>query len=253
MQVAHILVSPPTTHDCPAHQRLGLQWAPFSNRTEWATWGGSPALFAQVFLFWAMWAPSDAPQARFCTWTEALLLYLSLARDDAFTFGDATLPQAVYLFKTLSFKRWARAGLERPSEQSGIRWHAELPPDSSTCGILPPAAPDAELIDTLGLLQADATAATGVSKSYIHVKCFDLMCPGPSRLHLGHDFFRDITRKSSAKTRARSWWAFKYHLSSLLHPATFLFSLARACISFPLPIFLNSARLMPFTLLVTLI
>ena len=36
-------------------------------------------------------------------------------------------------------------------------------------------------------------------------KCFDLMCPGPSRLHLGHDFFRDITRRNRAKTRACSW------------------------------------------------
>ena len=159
-----------------------------------------------------MWAPSEPPQARFCTWTEALLLYLSLARDDAFTFGDATL----------SLKLWTRAGLERPSEQSGIRWHAELPSDFSICGILPPAAPDAELIDTLGLLQTDATASTGASKSYIHVKCFDLICPGPSRLYLGHDFFRDITRRSRVKSRALPWWAFKYHLSSLLHPATCL-------------------------------
>ena len=219
MQVAQVVVAPLTTHGCPAHQRLGLHWAPCTNRTEWATWGGSSALFAQLFLFWAMWAPYEDAQVRSCTWTEALLLYISLAKDDAFTFGGSSLPQAVYLFKTLSYKLWARAGLQRFPEKPNIRWHVDMPPDTAICGIIPPGNPDSELVDTLALLQADATATPGVSRSYIHVKCFDLQCQGSSQLHLCHDFFRDITRKSPTKSRALPWWTFKYHVSSLLHPA----------------------------------
>ena len=94
-------------HGHPA-DRLPLDWQPFRTRTEWAAWRCSPQVFAQLFLFWSSWTFREVAGVRPIAWSEALLLYLTLAGRDAHRFGDVTFPQAVYLFKSLSVKLLAR-------------------------------------------------------------------------------------------------------------------------------------------------
>ena len=198
--------------------RLPLSWQPFRNRSEWAAWRSSPQFFAQLFLFWSSWTAKEVAGARPVSWSEALLLYLTLAGRDAHRFGDVTFPQAVYLFRTLSVKLLARSGLQFPAGSESVRWNRDLPPDASFIGIFPSVHISAELLEVLLLLQGEATSRPSVSKAYIHVQYFDLLPDSPSRLSCDSDFFRFLRVKLKCKTRAPPWWSCAKLISRLLVP-----------------------------------
>ena len=88
------------------------------------------------------------------TWTEALLLYLHLAGSSAYSFGNVSLPQAVYLFKSMSCKLLERSGFKITSDDHHkIRWHEDLPPDTSVSFATAPFGIPQDNVDTLALLQ----------------------------------------------------------------------------------------------------
>ena len=198
--------------------RLSLSWQPFRTRSEWAAWRCSPQFFAQLFLFWSSWTAKEVAGARPVAWSEALLLYLTLAGRAAHRFGDVTFPQAVFLFKTLSVKLFARSGLQFPAESESVRWHQDLPPDGSFIGIFPSVHISAELLDVLLLLQGDATSSSSVSNAYIHVKYVDLLPDSPSRLSCDSNVFRFLRVKLRCKTRAPPWWSCAKLISRLMDP-----------------------------------
>ena len=148
--------------------------------------GVAPPNFLPNFSFFAAsWAPPDDLPQRYPTWTEALLIYLSLARDEAHTLGDSTLPQAVYLFKFFRsnfFTEPFSPLMKRPLFDGLIIFLKILSSvlrNYLSCSV--------ELLAVLLRLQAQATAEPHHSTSYIHVKCFDLKCHGSSFVSV-HDF-----------------------------------------------------------------
>ena len=92
--------------------------------------GDIPTAFAQLFLFWSTWRPATnaALECRYCTWHEALLLYLQFTGSQAFEFGNVTFSQAVYLFKMLSTKLLIQCqAIDDFVEGEPVRWSPDLP------------------------------------------------------------------------------------------------------------------------------
>ena len=195
--------------------RLPLVWKPFRSRTEWATWRGSLQFYAQLFLFWSLWDPSlDLAGSRF-TWAEALLLYLHLAGSSAYSFG---LPQAVYLFKSMSCKLLERSGFEvKLDDRHKIRWHADLPPDTAVSFATAPFGIPEDNVDTLVLLQ-QACVADGKINAYIHVPYFDMVPGYDSCLTKQGPLFSFLRQRRSRKSQALSWWSHKGPIFQALEP-----------------------------------
>ena len=199
--------------------RLSLEWKPFRSRTEWATWRGSLQFYAQLFLFWSLWDPSTDLVGRRFTWTETLLLYLHLAGSSAYSFGNMTLPQAVYLFKSMSCKLLERSGCQVLTvDENKIRWHADLPADALVSFAVPPLGIPQENIDTLVPLQ-QAFVADGKTNAYIHVSYFDMIPGYDSCLSQQSALFTFLRQRKTSKSQALSWWSHKSFIFRSLEPS----------------------------------
>ena len=216
------------THGCVQHavslsdpsERLPLQWKPFANRTEWASWKASLPVFARMFLFWSLWTPGHH-EGRPCTWAEALLLYLALDGSSSHSLGPVSFPQAVFLFRTLSYKLLARCGISLSKDTNHkSRWHEDLPGDVVVSFATPLLSVPCDFIDVLVQLQ-QPYVADGATAAYVHVPYFDLIPGTDSRLHLSSDLFLFLRTRFSSKASALPWWSYKTHikcaLSHLIH------------------------------------
>ena len=216
-----------TVFGCPAPvcslaspwARLSLEWKPFRSRTEWATWRGSLQFYAQLFLSWSLWDPSTDLVGRRFTWTETRLLYLHLAGSSAYSFGNLTLPQAVYLFKSMSCKLLEGSGCQVLTvDENKIRWHADLPADALVSFAVPPLGIPQENIDTLVLLQ-QAFVADGKTNAYIHVSYFDVIPGYDSCLSQQSALFTFLRQRKTSRSQALSWWSHKSFIFRSLEPS----------------------------------
>ena len=202
-------------------QKLAIKWAPFTSRTQWSEWKASPTAFAQLFLFWSIWRPATnaALECRYCTWHEALLLYLQFTGSLAFKFGNVTFSQAVYLFKRLSAKLLIQCqAIDDFVEGELVRWSPDLPLDATITFAHPTLHLEDDMIENLLVLQEEFVQNNNATRAYIHAQYDDLVPPEPTCIPSFSCFL--FLRRLRSKTTAMSWWKYKYEIFSLLQPST---------------------------------
>ena len=202
-------------------QRIAIKWAPFTSRTQWSEWKASPTAFAQLFLFWSTWRPASNAinENRYCTWHEALLLYLQFTGSQAFKFGNVTFSQAVYLFKRLSSKLLTQCqAIDTVVEGEPVRWSPDLPLDTTVSFAHPTLQLNDEMIENLTVLQEEFIQHNNATRAYIHAQFDDLVPPEPTCIPSFPCFA--FLRRLRSKTDALSWWKYKYEIFSLLQPTT---------------------------------
>ena len=205
----------------PPSQRIAIKWAPFTSRTQWSEWKASPTAFAKLFLFWSTWRPASNAinEHRYCTWHEALLLYLQFSGSQAFKFGNVTFSQAVYLFKRLSAKLLIQCQvIDTFVEGESLRWSPDLPLDTTISFAHPTLQLDNEMTENLLALQEEFIQHNNATRAYIHAQFDDLIPPEPTCIPSFPCFA--FLRRLRSKTNALSWWKYKYEIFSLLQPST---------------------------------
>ena len=197
--------------------RIPIKWAPFTSRTQWSKWKASPVAFAQLFLFWSTWRPASnaAFETRYTTWHEALLLYLQFVGSKAFRFGNVSVSQAAFLFKSISSKLLIHCqAISQFADGPRIRWNVDLPLDATITFAHPTLLLHEDMVENLVVLHAEYVQANDATRAYIHAQYEDLIPPDPVDIPSSPPL--KFLRRLSAKTSALSWWKFKYDIFSML-------------------------------------
>ena len=209
----------------PPTARIPIKWAPFTSRTQWSNWKASPIAFAQLFLFWSTWRPASNPasEIRYTTWHEALLLYLQFAGSKAFRFGNVSVSQAAFLFKSISTKLLVHCqAISQIVDGPRIRWNVDLPLDATITFAHPTLLLHEDMVENLVVLHAEYVQIHDATRAYIHAQYEDLIPPDP--VDIPSSPALSFLRRLSNKTAAVSWWKFKYEIFSMLHVPTVNFT-----------------------------
>ena len=181
--------------------------------------------FAQLFLFWSTWRPASNPanEIRYTTWHEALLLYLQFVGSKAFRFGNVSVSQAAFLFKSISSKLLVHCqAISQIADGPRIRWNVDLPLDATITFAHPTLVLHEDMVENLVVLHAEYVQVHDATRAYIHAQYEDLIPPDP--VDIPSSPALSFLRRLSEKTAAVSWWKFKYEIFSMLQGPNVNFS-----------------------------